>query len=259
MIMVVAGVAVLAHVTWCWTGRSRAWARRTAGRQWVLGIGPPFGLLLLGGGLAALLGRPAGTTTGTVLFLAAMLALLPCGLFLLFEPAWWGPGWYRRRSPAQRTPDLSDPYTAVVTGLARSPARPAAPPAAHSFGDLVTAVRATYVYDPDTLARPHGLTPRGGVTGRLSLHHGGLVFVASEWAERLGAGPGHVVVPMADVTAVRVVPARAGADGVPRPGVAYRSLFRRLVVETGTDSYVFEVGRARRLAARVAQLMTRSA
>jgi hypothetical protein len=57
----------------------------------------------------------------------------------------------------------------------------------------------------------------------------------------------------ADITGVRVVPARAGADGVRRRGIRWRSVFPRLVVETAGDRYVFEVafGAAKRAAARI--------
>ena len=53
------------------------------------------------------------------------------------------------------------------------------------------------------------------------------------------------------VRGARTVPARAGADGEPRPGPAARSLFRRLVVDTDDGSYLFEVMRASSKAKRI--------
>jgi len=57
-----------------------------------------------------------------------------------------------------------------------------------------------------------------------------------------------------DIVDVRVVPARAGADGRPRSGVLYRSWFPRLVVETPDVAQVFDVawGRARQVRDRCA-------
>jgi hypothetical protein len=92
-------VALLVVTAWAWAGRSaraRWWSSRAFGPQLALGVVPGLGLILLGVGVLTLAGTGVAVLValpvlvGLVLELAGMFALLP---------RWWGPRWYRRRSP----------------------------------------------------------------------------------------------------------------------------------------------------------------
>jgi hypothetical protein len=98
--------------------------------------------------------------------------------------------------------------------------------AAQAFGETAAVARwrGTYVYDPDTRHREHGLAVPGAVGGHLALYRGGLTFAASATEDNL-RDRSMVVVPAAEVVRARVVPARAGANGVVRRGVLWRSLY----------------------------------
>jgi hypothetical protein len=64
----------------------------------------------------------------------------------------------------------------------------------------------------------------GAVGGHLALYPGGLTFAASATEDSLRDQSTVMVVPTAQVVGARVMPARAGADGVVRKGVLWRSL-----------------------------------
>lgn len=223
----------------------------------MLGLGPFGALMLLGTGLVLLLGEPFGAAVAAPLYGCALVLLAPGLLYHLFRPRWWGPRWFRELAPEQCEPDLSDPHTALSALLSRRRevhSGVAAEVYAGAFGGRLARWRANLIYDPDTRQRAHGLTVRGGIGGVLALHQGGLVF-AGNWAEdRLRQEPTVLAVPMSDIRGARVVPARAGVDGVPRPGFLHRSLFRRLVVDTSADALLFEVRRAERVAALLAKV-----
>jgi hypothetical protein len=65
------------------------------------------------------------------------------------------------------------------------------------------------------------------------------------------------MVPAADVIMARVVPARAGTDGVVRRGIVGRSLYPRLVVDTRSGSLLFDVAGAKTKAAKIMQTLGR--
>ncbi|WP_196943246.1 hypothetical protein [Streptomyces sclerotialus] len=123
-----------------------------------------------------------------------------------------------------------------------------------SFGNVsgpVAQWKGGWVHDPDTDEQAHGLTRKGTVEGELAWYPQGLGFAATKREDALRGKPTVVTIPAEQVTDVEVVPARAGADGRPRPGIRMRSPFPRLVVRTASDAYVFDVarGRARQVAA----------
>lgn len=78
-----------------------------------------------------------------------------------------------------------------------------------------------------------------------------IIFHASGTEDALCGHPVVVPIDTAEITGVRVVPARTGADGVKRPGIAYRSLYPRLVVATVDRDYLFDLIRARRVAEQI--------
>jgi hypothetical protein len=95
-IVALAGAATLFGLWQRWTGRSRHWAARGGSHGFILGLGPPAGLFLLGIGLAGLLPTPVGPALGLILAMAALALLVPGLIYVFGEPRWWGPRWYRR-------------------------------------------------------------------------------------------------------------------------------------------------------------------
>lgn len=257
----VGGAAIVIYAVRCWSGRNRKWARRQWSPELVLGVLPFFGPIMLGAGLYGLLGKPVGEVLGVGLTTVAFVLAPPCLIYLVFHPRWWGPRWFRRLTPAERTPDLDDPFTALLVGLSSRARFSSARLAAKDVGRAGSAMavaswRAGYVYDPTTTGRAHGLAGRGTVHGRLTLYPGGVTFAANRLEDRLRATPTVVVLPAADITGVRIVPARADADGVRHRGPRWRSLLPRLVIDTSPltgdgQRYLFEVSRAHVVAARI--------
>ena len=248
------GGALLAFAAWGWLGRSHAsrwWVRSWEGDSLVLGVVPGMGLVLFGLGLVAVSDGPL-KTVGSLLWLAGF----PVFLLGFVTPRWWGPGWYRRMSPQQRQRAQRDAVGTFLRSRDTRLPQSSTERAARTFGDSARPVaswRAGYVYDPDTKDRAHGLARRGTVDGRLTAYPDGVAFAASATEDGLRGEPTVVAVRHDRLTGARIVPARAGADGKRRPGVLYRSLFPRLVLDTTQGSHVFEIafGRARQAASVV--------
>lgn len=248
------GPVILTCVAWAWAGRSRrarAWAGEPIAPLLVLGVFPAMGLMLSSFGLNKLFGDVVSPLT-SLLFLVSILTLL----FGFITPRFWGPRWYHRMSDKDKL-DTSDSLnaTAIAVMAGRGPG-PSAIKASEVFGGRgkpLSRWRGGYVYDPDVRERAHGMARRGTVDGTLTLYAEGVTFAASNWEDELREEETVLVLPREKVCGVRVVPPRAGADGVQRRGFWFRSWFSRLVVETGDDSYLFEVswGRARQVAERV--------
>ncbi|QSB15716.1 hypothetical protein JQS43_05090 [Natronosporangium hydrolyticum] len=241
----------------CWTGRTRRWVRRPGETVLVLTWGPFGVLLLLGTGVFILLGEPVGVAVGGVFCVAGFVLLVPGLLYQFFRPGWWGPRWFRELPAAARTPDVSDAITAVGVAFGARP-EPAsetiAAGQAVAFGPQVGRWRATFIDDPDAQAPAHALAIPGGVSGVLTLYRGGLVFAADRWEDQLRRAPTVLAVPLAEVGGGRVASAGAGPDGLRRRAKS-RVRRARLVIGTGRGDLVFETGAARRIAARVAELI----
>ncbi|WP_163508629.1 hypothetical protein [Fodinicola acaciae] len=261
-----AGVALLAYTGWCWAGRStraRRWSRRTSWDSMILGLFPGLGLVLFASGVAAMLPEPAVGFAAPLILVA--FAVFGMGMiYLVFKPRWWGPRWYRRMPASRRHSDLDDPVTAVRASLvggrgvdSQQAARRAVTERFGAKAQAVAAYDGGYVRDPDRAERDHALARRGTVSGRVEVFAEGVVFAADRTEDSLREDPTVLVLPSAAVTGVRVVPARAGADGRPRRGVLHRSPFRRLVIDTAADSYVFEVafGKANQAATTIQSTM----
>jgi hypothetical protein len=245
------GGALLTFAAWGWLGRSHAsrwWVRSWEGDSLILGVLPGMGLVLFGLGLVAVFNGPL-QTIGSLLWLAGF----PVFVLGFLTPRWWGPGWYRRMSPQQRQRAQRDAVGTFLRSRDSSLPESSADRAARAFGASAQPVgswRAGYVYDPDTKDKAHTLARRGTVDGRLTAYVDGVVFAASATEDGLRGEPTVVTVGQDRLTGARVVPARAGADGRPRPGLLNRSLFPRLVLDTTEGSHVFEIafGRARKAA-----------
>lgn len=122
-----------------------------------------------------------------------------------------------------------------------------------SFAQQFDKWRGGYVYDPDTKQRAHGMAQRGTVTGKITLYAEGVTFGATKSEDALREQETVLVLPIGHITDARVVPARAGVDGVPRRGRLYRSPLPRLVIDTSDGSYLFDLdwGGAKKVAEQV--------
>ncbi|HEU0286394.1 MAG TPA: hypothetical protein VFR22_05060 [Nocardioidaceae bacterium] len=256
VLVVAIGMVLLALSIWAWRGRSRRsrwWVGSPYGGQVMLGLVPGLGLIILSMGLLTLIGPWFTAVAGLPILFGAALVL---AVIFARLPRWWGPGWYREMSEAERRADLTNAFAAAVVGLTDRPGVVSAKDAADRYrGDRpLGSWRGGWVHDPDTDERAHGMSRKGTIDGRLTLYPSGLVFAASRAEDALRRKGTVIAIDTHDIVDVRVVPARAGADGRPRSGVLYRSWFPRLVVETPDVEQVFDVawGRARQVRDRCA-------
>jgi hypothetical protein len=243
---------------------ARWWVGNSLEELLVRGVIPSWVLVAVSGFVVAVADgsrfEKAGLDVATVgVFAGAALflwALLPVPL-----PRLWAPRWFRTLSAPQAGRRTSDACGATV---ALADLKPEGSSEALVSGRWSAALpvgsgRGSYVYDPDTLSRAHGLAGRGMVAGKLMLFADGLLFVASATEDALRGETTTVEIAQDQVTNVRVVAARAGADGVPRRGLSYRSMWPRLVVFTERGDFVFEVTRAGKVACEIREaLLTQS-
>jgi hypothetical protein len=254
-----AGVGTLVYVWWCWSGRSRRWARRVFGNVLVLSVLPAWGGILIALAVKLVISDRIGGFLLWTAITVGWLGIIALGFEMLgFRPRWWGPRWYHDLDARNPQPDLSHGPTAVLISSTVPAPFSSDLEAAPAFGEpRVARWRAQYVYDPDDGRRAHALAPPGGVAGHLTLHQSGLTFAATATEDSMRDGPMVLVVPASEVVQARVVPARAGADGVVRKGWYRRSLFPRLVVDTRSGSLLFEVAGASRKAAKIVETLGR--
>jgi hypothetical protein len=252
-----AGVGMLVYVWWCWSGRSRRWASRAFMDVMVLWSLPTLGVILIAFAVKVVLSDLVGdllmwvgVAVGWLGFIAAVLGLLGV------QARWWGPRWYHDLQTSNPQPDLSDRLTALWISSTVPAPFSSDRKAAQAFEEApVARWRGNYVYDPDDRHRTHGLAVPGAVAGHLTLYRGGLTFAASAAEDSLRDRSTTLVVSAAKVTGVRVVPARAGADGVVRKGWMWRSLSPRLVVDTRAGPLLFEVVGARHKAVKISTVL----
>jgi hypothetical protein len=256
VIPLLAGAGILLYVWYCWSGRSRRWATQAFTNQLIYAILPGLGAVFVAFGVMMLVGDPAGSLVMAVAVTVCLLGLVA----LVFEPRWWGPRWYHELARSDPQPDLHDPLTALVTSATTPAPFSSQAEAAQALGGTAVARwRGSYVHDPDARHRDHGIAAPGAIGGHLTLYPGGLAFAASAIEDRLRDRPTVVVVPAAEVLTARVVPARAGTDGVVRRGILGRSLYPRLVVDTRSGSLLFDVAGAKAKAAKIMQTLGRQA
>lgn len=258
---VLGGAGMLAVSIWSWAGRSewaRRWAHQTWGPEMRLGVMPGLGLMVLPASLGTLF-DVAGCLGGLMALVILFGLIVGSAGALHLLPRWWGPRWYRELAAGERKPDTQQTLTALAVAGTEKPRVVSAQDAKRRFGRARAhgSWRGGYIYDPDTRERAHGLARRGTVEGTLSLYKKGLTFAASKVEDTLRDEPTVVVLERDAITGARVVAPRAGADGRPRKGWLYRSIFPRLVVDTAEASYVFELGRgrAREVAERINEMV----
>jgi hypothetical protein len=252
-----AAAGILLYVWWCWSGRSRRWATRVFGDLLVLWLLPTMGAILIAFAVEIVLGDPFGNLLLVVATAIGFLGLIAMGLEVMgIQPRWWGPRWYHDLHARNPQPDLSDRLTALWISSTVPAPFSSDHTAAQALGEPpVARWRSNYVEDPDDRRRTHGLALRGAVAGHLTLCRGGLTFAANAAEDSLRDQPTVVVVPAAEVTRARVVPARADAVGVVRKGILGRSLYPRLVVDTRAGPLLFEVVGAKAKAAKITETL----
>jgi hypothetical protein len=248
VLVVLIGAGLLALFAWSWAGRSRSarwWVGRPFGAQLVLALVPGLGLIVLSAGVLTVAGTSAALLVALPFLLGAVLEL--AGIFDVV-PRWWGPAWYRRLPPGRRREDPA--RSAIAAAMAAYLGRPGVT----SAGEAATRIgrarpigswRGGWVYDADTDERVHAMSRKGTIDGLLTLYPTAVVFAASRAEDALRGKSTVVLVEAGDITGVRVVPPRAGADGRPRRGWLYRSWFPRLVIRTNEHAHVFDVARGR--------------
>jgi hypothetical protein len=247
-----AGAACLAAGALAWSGRWRSWARRPLLRVGAMPITwlPGLGAFLLVSGLANADLLSASSTVARLAFVLMVVGFLLC----LVRPRWWGPRWYRTRDRTAPI-DLGDPATALIAAGSRalSPGGAVSPRSATpaGVGAPLRTWRGSWVVGDETETAVHGLTHAGAVYGHLRLHPAAITFVASRVEDLLREEPTVLTVDVDDLRGVRVVPAGAGPDGRPRKAVGARSLWPRLVLDSGDAAYLFEVQFPNRTARRI--------
>ncbi|MFD5734664.1 hypothetical protein ACFWIY_17800 [Streptomyces sioyaensis] len=262
LLWTITGGVGIAYVAWCWGGRTpsaRAWAVIDRGPALALVGVPAFAFPLFGAGVTMFFGLPK-------------LITIPFGMVALFclvlmfiggtgAPKWWGPRWFRReeyRDDYEGAPPQGPLATLTQSYAAQTPAVLSQDAMAQSLGNGSAPEaqwKGGWVHDPDTDEQDHGLARKGTVEGKLTWYPQGLGFAATKREDSIRQKTTVVTIPAEQLTSVEVVPARAGADGRSRPGFWMRSPFRRLVVRTASDAYVFDVarGRARKVAAFIGE------
>jgi hypothetical protein len=257
--LILLAVACLAGSALAWTGRWRAWARRFPTFVVItpLGFLAAFGVMLLAAGLILVgAGEPSSPGVAIVFVLAFPLLILD-----FIAPKWFAPSWLREERRGQGVQaDVTDPLTALAYAAVAAteddrPHSAAAVQRRFRGADPRARWKAAWVFGEEQGTGPHGLARAGVSEGRLWLYDDGLAFSAGTIEDMLADGEQTAVIAREDVTGVRTVPARAGADGRRAPGPAARSVFKRLVVETTDGPYLFEVMRAESKARRIEQTL----
>lgn len=150
----------------------------------------------------------------------------------------WGPRWYTKMTPEE----LFDARTDGMALFAKHFTQPQVTHKPRWFGQPEASWAGRRVLDPDTHERPDEISARGSVDGVLQLGTGGVWFqpdgLSPEWQRKA-----HATIPWSKYLGVRVVPARAGIDGIPRRSPFYRSWWQRLVIRTTEGEQLYEIHR----------------
>ena len=251
-LLLAAGVALLGASALAWTGRWRTWSRRvfTGPLPLPISLLPGLGLALVGTGLYEL-GAPMGVAAP---FFVAFLALF---VVYVWAPGWWGPAWYREERSKGVRPDLTDPATALSYAALTRPSERSSEAVEQRFRGREPLERwnATWVEDENGGSKPHALGRAGATQGKLELYRDGLAFRAIGLEDSLRGHATAVAIDRGEFDAARVVPAGAGPDGRKRPRHGARSAFARLVVDTDSGPFLFEVNFAKRKAERISRTL----
>src|ERR1700742_1035451 len=171
------GLAGLA-VSWlAWTGRWRGAGRSAIAANWAWTVLPGTSLIFLTYGVQPLVGDAGAYIAGP----AVLLALI----FVLWEPDWYGPRWWRERDTTAvdlMAPDNAYLHAAMAPGLGHDASIHQAErmmggvePEARVPGALITARHGR----PSVLQRP------GAVEGQFLLYPRGIVFAANKLEDKM--------------------------------------------------------------------------
>ena len=246
--LIAAGVLCLA-ITWmCWTGRWRAWSRVAMLPSLPITMLPGLGLILMLGGVGLLLGSVAMDVLLALGFLASVTGVV----LGLWDPAWYGPRWFRERD---RTFDPSVPVNAAIAASARTtPGEVSEAAAVARMGGRKPEARWRAHLVSEAYGRPSAMQRIGVVRGHLLLYAEALVFAADVREDRMRGSAVVEIVPAAAIVAVSRVPAGSRPDGE-RAGPDLPSrVMPRVRIDTLSGAVVLETAsagrRARELEAR---------
>lgn len=264
--LLVVGAGLLAASWLAWSGRWRGWAKDFVLGTWPVTLLPGLGGIAAGVGLAEL-SLATDTTLGAVVGIVSLAlggVALAAGTVLGFwEPEWFGPGWYRERAPEEHFDPSTTTNRLAATALAKRPQVSSRQQVADHLPEEHPrhTWRGSWVHDQEAEEAAHGRGPQaanGRLDGSLLVYDSGVGFAASATEERLRQGSAGFFYPREELSAVRTVPAHAGADGVVRERLGVWSTqsspWRRLVIDTVQGSLVLQVGNARGKARRLAAL-----
>jgi hypothetical protein len=240
IVLIALGAAILAVAWTCWTGRWRAWSRIAMLPAVPITLAPGLGLCLLLAGAGTLL--PAGPRD--VLIALGLLAALAGLVLALWDPAWYGPRWFRERDT---TFDPHVPLNAAVAASVRTePGEPSEALARARMGGREPEERWRAHLVSDEHGRPSAMQRIGVVRGHLLLYPDALVFAADVREDRMRGSAVVEIVPAAAIVAVRRVPAGSRPDGERAGSDLPSRVMPRLRIDTTSGAHVFETAGAGR-------------
>lgn len=238
ILLIAAGVVMLAVGWLCWSGRWRGWAKIAMLPLAPITALPAVGILFIVMGLLDVVGEPVRVILGVLTFFALVAGLV----IWVWDPAWFGPRWYRERDTSY---DLSVPLNAAMAASVRTVPGVSSEQAA-GRGEPLERWRAHLISDEH--GHPSAMQRIGVVRGHLLLYPDALVFAADVREDRMRGAPVTVVIPADSIRAVNRVPAGSRPDGV-RTGPDLPSrVMPRLRVDTEEGPVFFESARAGRRA-----------
>jgi hypothetical protein len=198
-------------------------------------LAPGLGLCLVMIGVGGFMPSAVGGV-----FYALGLIAATAGIILAFwDPAWWGPRWFRER---EREFDLSVPINAAVASSVRSDRGGASSEALvrRRLGDEpIARWRAHLVTDEH--ARPSAMQRIGVVRGHVMLYPEAIAFAADGREDSMRGVPVVEIIAAGKLVAVNRVSPGTRADGAARPGPDLPSrVMPRIRLDTLDGPRVFE-------------------
>ena len=244
---IVVGIGLLAVAWLCWSGRWRAWSRIAMLPSVPITLMPGLGLCLVLIGLGGLL--PAGVRG--VFYALGLLAATAGMVLALWDPAWWGPRWYRERG---RELDLSVPINAAIASSARSGGLSSEAVVRGRLGQEPLARWRAHLVSDDH-ERPSAMQRVGIVRGHLMLYSEAIAFAADVREDRMRGAPVVEIIAAGKLIAARRVSAGTRPDGFTRPAQDLPSrVMPRIRLDTIDSPHVYETASAGRKASQIEQL-----
>jgi len=248
--LIVLGGLLLGVAWMCWTGRWKAWSRIAMLPTMPISAVPGLGICLLFSGLGLL----SPSLVSDILFSLGFVASLSGFAIAMWDPAWYGPSWFRERDKEY---DLSVPMNAAIAASVRTELGHTASEAvarSHMGGREPEATWRAHLVS-DEHGRPSAMQRIGLVRGHLLLYPDALVFAADAGEDRMRGSAVVEVLPARAIVSAERVPSRSQAGGERRRAPDLPTLVRPcLRVNTTDGAHVFETAsaarRARELEAR---------